>query len=436
MKRHQIIPPLLIWILLTTVTLLFKEAITRALRLGNISSMALYSILVLFLLVYLAYKTAPLIKHSVKASTLAYRNITDVLGKYKTVSGELCFTLSADEEDHLRKALDEWRWFHSIIPWKKPLCFHTLGFRPNLYWVDIIYFRLLADLERIGFDVVILVHDEEFVYRDGAFLASYLKAKDDIFSDYCSSLEKLLEYSSGFKIAVGREYIQRNRRLRNRYIDLIYSRLIPYLPFVFGEMLRNRWTHDSARNEIINLVDSLAVLMYPRRQILLSLYFIRQATKWQIPPMSTIRQEANMILLVSDIVKPKTQETNVYDAAERICILDDLPTIRRKVYLADSDTLKSLAYVLLNTEYSAEKWFATLESPIASSILEYLEIAYPHISPEQQSWAARAIENLRQHPNDEHVLLEFATPTGIFADVFIRYQVIKGLYKLRSTAMI
>ncbi len=433
MKKKDIVF-IALWICGVVTTTLFKEWFKKILSLKDWNS--LYFTIVVFgmLLLYIIFRNIPRVRQKIKDRKITFGKVESILNQYQTVSETNCFKFSRLDEDNLRGKLRNLRLRNHLFPWKRPMFFHTSGFRKNIFWVDYVYFRLLADFERLGFDVIVVIHNEDFIYEDGISTSPYFDENNNEFKAFTRNLHKALGYGSKMRFYCGQDFANRSKKLRKLYINLIYDRVVPYLSFVLKKLVDGIWEASFAHGEVINFIDSLVILCLPRRPILLSLYWERQAKKWEDPPLSTIKDEISMMMLISDVVEPKKLNSHVHDAIKRISLLDDEAEMKDKVFSSDDTILKTIAKVLFGLdikEYIWEDWFDSLDvEKLKSEVHSKLSEMFPNIPEELQGFMMEIISTISSCDSNHETSTFTKSHVQELSRIYLRHQVLVNLIVL------
>jgi len=371
-----------IWLFGVFVAVVVKKFLEYAFGMSNWTGTGFFIAAGGVLFCVVVCRTGPALLHRIRSGELDYDKLAAILDSYKTVSGCRCFTLNDEDEDVVKQRLLSLGRFDHLWPWRRPMVFHTYGLRDKVFWVDYVYLSLLSDLAGIGFDVRVIVHAELHNPPGSASARSpHVNGRSKRIQSYIEMIRRSLRYGDRISFSYGLDLAKRSRKLRNRYIDLVYNVVAPYLVTIIENMVACPKHQKFAHHEVLNLLDGLVIFSMPKRKLVIGLYWERQARKWTLPPLSGIKDDLGFRMLHSDVVVPQPESSNVWNPADAIYLLDDPFVLQQKILRAHDSELLSIAKVLLGLkprEYIwQERTAGQMDDTESQELLEVFQQMYP-----------------------------------------------------------
>lgn len=228
-----------------------------------------------------------------------------------------------------------------------PVVYYNVTAKSYLKWIDYLYLQLLRELQkRTGAHIIIALHFDEEVYREGFFTEMYRERYENLFKQAKEITEKVV--GSEADIVDERWFLERGREGARRFTDFFYGIMIAKINDLVVRVESCALSFNDFYRLETNLVSSLSTILSAKRYgHLFVLDYEGSFEIWDQTPFSEFKRQHRMFFIkCRKIEGPGGERLPAWSPNDGVNITDDTDTMRRKIEGLDLVVLDAMLDVL------------------------------------------------------------------------------------------
>ena len=303
------------------------------------------------------------------------RKFDDILVILNRFKYKNCDFLNIDEyssnENKIRNRYNQSSFF------RKPIVFYQQRFKPHINYVDMLYIHLLAELYEIGYKVVLLIHDfpYETSISEGKMSAHAIRVE---YKHDLRRLERNIRNIIGSRCTIlNASKFQASHGEASKFVELIHTRFIPF--FANNHLLFTVDPNGKQRNKyeitqwVRNFFGFSTLYLLPKEHLVFYLTCDNRKDIWQ-QKKEILGEKANEIFIISGrtISDRSGVRINMNDEHATVNFTDTNNDLKRKIEVADVETLRTICQSILYPKEDTEIWNeAFLRKQVYEGIVSY-----------------------------------------------------------------
>lgn len=236
-----------------------------------------------------------------------------------------------------------------------PIFYYNVAAKTFLNWIDFFYLKLLKDLhEQIGARIIIALHFDEEIYRDGYFTDNIKLKYDEIFKKSKKIIQNIVGYNA--IIIDERWFLKHGSKGARSFCDYFFGIMISKINKLVLALYKNEISLFEFYHMEANLVSILSTILTAKKYAhLFVLDYEGSFEIWNDSPFQDLKHQNRIFFIKCRKIKgPNGERIPSWSPEDGINLTDDTDTLKKKVNQLDKVILDTILNLLNITKYIKE----------------------------------------------------------------------------------